>query len=1082
MFNLKKILCVSALVAASVAVHAQTTPLWLRSSSISPDGEKIAFSYQGDIFIVSAKGGQAVQLTSNSAYDSEPLWSADGKRIVFSSYRELSKDIFVISADGGEPKRLTFYAGSETPLAVLRDGTVLFSSNFGSDGVYDGFPGDGELYKVSIDGGKSTLVTSLPISNISVNASGTVLYEDYKGYEDNFRKHHTSSVTRDVWLCESDGGFGIGADSKFTQLSTFKGENRNPIFASDGVHYYYLSEQSGTFNVWKASIREIGKTPQQITAFSLHPVRNLSISADNTLCFSFNGELYTVREGEQPTKLAVTLAKDSQDREKIERSLRGGASDIAISPNGKEVAIVAHGDVFVTSIDYSSTRRITNTPGRERGVSFSEDGRELYYGAERDGCWGIYKTFLTEKNDKYFTYSVKMKEELVSVKGVTCSQPAVSPDGKKLAFLRDRTEIVVKDLKSGKEKSVLDKNANYSYQDGDQSFEWSPDSHYLLSGYQANGGWNNADVALIDVETGAVTDLTRSGYSDGGFRWAMKGKAMTWTSDKYGYRSHGSWGAEDDIYAMFFDAKAYFEFTRNEEEDELDKLLKSEKELKKEEKKEAKDSVKAEKNKMEKLVLDLESRDDRIVRLTRSSGRLGDHYLTDDGKKLYYVQRLESSSDLCMLDVKKGNIKVITKNVYGSFYPDRDGKYFFVLSGSGISRIDVNSGSSKSLSFTAEYDYLPAAEREYIFHHAWKQVKEKFYDENIHGIDWDGFRDNYAQFLPHIKNNFDFRDLLSEMLGELNASHTGARYYYRGGQNTAHFGVIFDPQYTGKGLRIKEVLPGSCLTLVDPEIKAGDVIEAIDGVEIGARESVWDPLANKAGKNLLLAVNKGGNKTVNLRVKSTFTDQNQLYTRWVRQREEMVRKLSGGRVGYVHVKGMDSESFREVYSKALGKYRTCEALIVDTRHNGGGWLHDDLATFLSGKGYIDFVPRGQYIGTEPYSKWLKPSCVLVCEDNYSDASGFPFVYRELGLGKLIGAPVPGTMTAVWWETQIDNSLIFGIPEVTSISRRDGSVLENQQLEPDILVYNDPASSLRGEDKQLQAAVREMLRTVEEQKK
>ena len=176
---------------------------------------------------------------------------------------------------------------------------------------------------------------------------------------------------------------------------------------------------------------------------------------------------------------------------------------------------------------------------------------------------------------------------------------------------------------------------------------------------------------------------------------------------------------------------------------------------------------------------------------------------------------------------------------------------------------------------------------------------------------------------------------------------------------------------------------------------------------------------------------------------------------------------------------MKSDSFREVYSNALGKYRTCDALIVDTRHNGGGWLHDDLATFLSGKPYIDFKPRGQYIGTEPYSKWNKPSCVLICEDDYSDASGFPYIYRELGIGKLIGAPVPGTMTAVWWENQIDPTIVFGIPEVTSVSRRDGSVLENQQIEPDILVVNDPASILRGEDRQIEAAVAELLKQIEQ---
>ena len=196
----------------------------------------------------------------------------------------------------------------------------------------------------------------------------------------------------------------------------------------------------------------------------------------------------------------------------------------------------------------------------------------------------------------------------------------------------------------------------------------------------------------------------------------------------------------------------------------------------------------------------------------------------------------------------------------------------------------------------------------------------------------------------------------------------------------------------------------------------------------------------------------------------------------------MVETLSGGKVGYVHVEGMNSPSFREVYSKALGKYRGCEALIVDTRHNGGGWLHDDLATFLSGKAYIEFRPRGQYIGTEPFSKWTKPSCVLIGEDNYSDACGFPYVYKTLGIGKLIGAPVPGTMTAVWWETQIDPTLIFGIPQVTSWGLAEGRPLENLQIEPDILVYNTPESMLEGKDLQLEAAVKEMLEQINADKK
>ena len=793
------------------------------------------------------------------------------------------------------------------------------------------------------------------------------------------------------------------------------------------------------------------------------------------MLFSYNGDLYTLREGQEPRKLDITLTKDKTVKDKIRRSVSFGATDIAISSNGKEVALESRGDIFVTSIDQKTTRRITCTPERERGVSFSADGRELYYAAERDGHWGIWKTSLTDKKDKYFTFTFDFKEEKVTPDGVTCTNPVVSPDGKYLAYFKDRIDIVVREIKSGKERTVL-QNALYSYQDGDLDFQWSPDSRYLLSKYEADGGWNNTDVALIEVETAKVTNLTRSGYSDGNFRWALGGKAMTWTSDKAGYRSHGSWGAEKDIYIMFFDGEAYYKFTRDKEDEEIEKLLKEDD--KKAQKKEAKDSVKAEKGKVDKLVLDLDNRDDRIIRLTGVSARMGDHFLSPDGTKLLFVQRLERGYDLCQIDIKSRSVKVLEKGVSGSFYPSPDGKSLYMLSSLSIKKIDPNTGRSTSISFSDEYDYYPAAEREYILAHAWKQVKEKFYDETIHGIDWDGFYANYKQFLPYIDNNYDFRELLSEMLGELNASHTGARYRTLGtGVGAGHLGVLYDTAYDGPGLKIREILPGSCLALVKPDLKEGDLITSVDGVEIQPGTPWYEALSYKNGKKTVLGL-RCGKKDETVTVKPVSSDAAGLYKRWIRRNEQLVEKLSGGRIGYVHVKGMDSDSFREVYSKALGRYRTCDALIVDTRHNGGGWLHDDLATFLSGQAYIDFKPRGQYIGTEPYSKWNKPSCVLIGEDNYSDASGFPYIYKQLGIGKLIGAPVPGTMTAVWWETQIDPTLIFGIPEVTSVSRSDGSVLENQEIEPDILVLNDPASVLRGEDKQIETAVSTLLKQIE----
>ena len=1066
---------IAALTVATAMASAQETPLWLRSNSISPDGKEIAFTYKGNIYIVDADGGQARQITTNPAYDTTPIWTPDGQNIVFCSTREKSKDVFMIPAKGGRPVRITTHPHNETPVAILNDGTILFSAAIEQDTEYGNFPGDAQLYAVSQNGGRPQRVTSLPIKNMSINKDGEIIYEDYKGYEDPFRKHHTSSVTRDIWLYTPEPGqeeFAITGEGTFKKISDFVGEDRNPVFAPDGDTFYYLSEKDGTFNIYRSSISSPEKS-EQVTFHKDNPVRYLSISASGDLCYSQDGELYIIRKGKEPQKVEIAMITDEVERPIEYRNLSSGVTRMAVSPNEKELAITVRGDVYVTSADHRTTRRITNTPQQERGLSFSKDGRTIYYAAERNGHWGIWETSLTDKEDKYFTYSVKMEEKQVTPAGETCFQPQVSPDGEWLAYLKNRTGISIMNIKSGKEKDLLPCDVNYSYSDGDQSYEWAPDSRHILCNYQKNGGWNNEDVAVIDIETGEITNLTESGYSDGNFKWALKGKAMTWSSDRGGYRSHGSWGAENDVYIMFFDRKEYTDFTKDKEDRELEDLLKDEKE----QKKEKKDSLKEEK-KPAKLALDLEDRHDMIVKLTPFAGRLGDHYLTQDGKKLYYMVRLEKSMDLCVMDMEDRSIKVVSKGVYGSLYPTADDKYMYLLSGSGVSRISTATGAKESISFNGDFEYKPAQEREYIFNHIWKQVEEKFYVADIHGVDWKKYKETYTKFLPHIDNNFDFQELLSEMLGELNGSHTGARYYYRPEFSMANLGVFFDDGYEGDGLKIKEVIKGGALYVQAPEVKAGDIIEAIDGQKISAGLDWYRLFQRKAGQKVVLTVSKGGKSPQDIYVKTATGDSRQLYRRWVEQRAEMVRELSGGRVGYVHVEGMDSESFRRVFSEMLGKYRTCEAIIVDTRHNGGGWLHDDLVTLLSGKEYVRFEPRGQYIGSDPFTKWTKPSCVLIGEDNYSDACGFPYAYKTLGLGKLIGAPVPGTMTAVWWETQIDPTLVFGIPQVGVTAVKEGRYIENMQIEPDILVYNDPASVLRGEDKQLERAVEEMLKEID----
>ena len=1069
-----------AVLAYSLSTTAQTDPLWMRYSAISPDGQTIAFSYKGDIFTVDANGGSAHQLTSNAAYDTQPVWSPDGKEIAFASSREGSMDIYVMGCDGGAPKRLTTDSGDEYPMAFRDNGHILFEANIMPTAksiifANRSFP---QVYEVSTAGGRSHLFSAITMKDININANGDILYHDQKGYEDNFRKHHQSPITRDIWLYRQ---------GKFSRLTNFKGEDRTPVWSSDGKSYYYLSEEDSTFNVYKRNLDGSGEV--QLTHYKGNPVRFLTSSRDGLLCYGYNGEIYTLREGQQPKKIQISVTADRNDIDLDRQVKTAGATEIKVSPNGKEIAFVMHGDVYVTSVDYKTTKQITDTPEQERSIDFAPDGRSIVYASERNGLWQIYTTKLKNASDKNFTYASDLTEERIVTSDKTSLQPRFSPDGKSIAFLEDRGTLRVVDVKSHAVRTVMDGKYIFSYSDGDVWYEWSPDSRWLLSSYIGIGGWNNQDIALVNASgNGEIHDLTQSGYNDGNGKWVLGGKAMIFESDRAGYRSHGSWGAEDDIYIMFFDLDAYEHFRMSKEEKEL--AENAEKDKKKEEaekedkqsKKKKDDKKKGDKKSEEvkPLQFDLDNCRDRIIRLTVNSSHLGDAVLSPKGDTLYYQASFEGGYDLWRHNLREDKTEIVLKDIgNGSLLADKDFKNLFVCTPKAIKKVDLSKGTSTDVNYEARFNYRPYQERKYIFDHIWQQVKDKFYDPNLHGVDWEGYRKTYERFLPYINNSYDFRDMLSEMLGELNASHTGARFYPDGAQlKTACLGIFIDDKYDGDGLKIEEVIKRGPFAMKNTGVTAGCIIEKIDGEKILKDSDYNYMLDGKAGKPVRISVyNPSDKKRFDITIKAISKgDQDALlYKRWVDHNRELVKRLSNGRIAYVHVEAMDSKSFRTVYSELLSdENRQKDAVIVDERHNGGGWLHDDLCTLLSGKEYQKFIPHGKYVGYDPYNKWVKPSCVMMCEDDYSNGHGFPWVYKELGIGKLIGAPVAGTMTAVWWETLIDRSMIFGIPQVGCQDMR-GRFGENNQLNPDIEVFNTPEDYLNGNDRQLETAVKEMMK-------
>jgi Tol biopolymer transport system component len=1074
-------LCIVAWLAAAAA---QTPPpLWLRYPAISPDGRTLLFEYKGDIWSVPAAGGNAVPLTLSESYEFAPVWSHDGQSVAFASDRYGSFDVFVMPASGGEAKRLTYHSAREVPSSFTADDTaVLFSGARQDLATHVQFPTGGmtELYSVPAGGGRVSLVLTTPALDATVSSKGdTIIFHDYKGYESDWRKHHTSAVTRDIWVYDT-------VARKYDKVSPFAGEDRNPVFDANDNDFYYLSEQSGSFNVYKSSLRD----PRQsvaVTRFTTHPVRFLTRARTGTLAFSYDGELYTLAPGAQPQKVAVRIAADG--RNSIERFLPidGGMTEAKLSPNGKEFVFVFRGEIFVSSIDGKFVKRITNTPWQERTASFSPDGRSLVFAAEKDNNWNVYTMSLTRASEPYFFASTVAKEDAVVATPAEEFQPAFSPDGKEIAYLENRQTLKVYNLQSRQSRTVLPGDLNYSYSDGDQYYAWSPDSRWLLVQFAPKERMFAPEVGIVAADgKSEVRNLTASGYDDATPKWAVDGKMMIWGTTRDGALSQGGGAVSGDVYGMYF-TKAFFDRARLSKEEFA--LIKEREEK---EKKDAEAQSKAgaaattasspAAEPTAPIAIDWDGLTDRKQRLTINTSAASDWVLSKDGEKLYYLTSFEKGNDLWVSEVRTREAKLFNKlgANHSAMELSPDGKFLFVLADGRAVKVDTESGKSEPIGIATEMVLDYAAEKAYIFDHSWRQFKQKLIFPDLQKVDWDAYYTAYRKFLPHINNNWDLAEMLSEMLGEMNVSHTGASYRpaSTSGDATASLGLLFDYDYRGEGLRIAEVVQGGPVDLAASTTRAGHVVEAIDGTRIDASSDFYRLLNRKAGKFTLLSVyDPASNRRWEETVKPVGGgDEGELlYKRWVRQRRAEVDRLSGGRIGYVHVRSMNDASMRVVFEEALGLNIAKEAIVVDTRFNGGGNIHEQLSDFLSGKKYFDVVPHGQYVGSEPFDKWIKPSIVLVGESNYSDAHLFPLAYKAKHLGLLVGMPVPGTGTFVWWENQIDPTIRFGIP-MGCWRSLDGKCGENNQTEPDILVANEPAAMAAGRDQQLEAAVRELLKT------
>ncbi|MDE6279864.1 MAG: peptidase S41 [Paramuribaculum sp.] len=1064
----------AAIVAAGTTAASAITPLWLRDVKLSPDGKEIAFTYKGDIYKVPVSGGSAVRLTSQPSYESRPIWSPDSRKIAFASDREGGSDIFIMPSNGGSATRLTYNSVRETPQAFTPDGkNVVFTANIQAPASSVWFPSNvnTQLYEVSAEGGRPRQILALPVNNVSYKGDkGAFLYEDVKGSEDEWRKHHVSSVTRDIWLYDP-------ATSTHTNLTDHAGEDRDAVASPSGDRIYFLSERDGgSMNVYSFDPASPAVIRRE-TNFKTHPVRFLSVAPDNTLVFTYNGEIYTKAPQGQPRKVAIDVIPD--DNNSISKISFSSPSKVVASPDGKQIAFINRGEVFVGSPDYSTVKQVTHTPEGECDLVWGKDSRELYYVSERDGRFNIWRASIVRDEDPNFANATLVKEERIFDNDRhERTNPQLSPDGKKLAYVEDRNNLMVYDLDSKKSKKLTNATTTTSRAHG-FNVEWSPDSKWLLLEACDYRHEPYTDIVIINAENGDFHKITASGYFDESPHWVMDGNAVIFLSERYGMRNHASWGSEYDVMIAFMNQDAYDKFRLSEEDYSLLKEVEKQQAKKKDDKKEG-DKEKADKEDEKLIVIETEGLGDRIIRLTPNSSSISDAMVSKDGKSLYYLSSTERGYDLWKKNLRKGDVKMVSKlnGPAAAMQLLNHGEIY--LLDSPVSKHAPSSDKLHTLSFKGTMDLDREAERNYMLEYVRREARERFYVPDMGGVDWEAYVDNYARFMPHISNNYDFQELLSELLGELNVSHSGGRYGGTAARRaTASLGLLYDMTYQGPGLKVNEAIAKGPFDRATTALVKGSVITAINGNTLTDNSDPLVLLNDMAGKKTLVAfTNPDGSKheEVVLPV-SISTMSSLLYDRWVKAREKDVEQWSKGRLGYVHIAAMSDPSFRNIYSKILGEYVGKDGIVIDTRWNGGGRMHEDIEVMFSGDKYLTQEVHGRKSGDMPSRRWNKPSIMVIGEANYSNAHGTPWVYSHQGLGKLVGMPVPGTMSSVNWITMQDPSMIFGVP-VIGFKTAEGNYLENTQLEPDVKVALDKVKSVEGVDNQLKKAVETLLNDID----
>ena len=1080
---------------------------------------KVAFSYLGDIWVANEDGTATQRLTDNKARDVYPRFSPDGKWLAFSSNRDGNYDVYVVAAEGGRPKQLTWHTANDTVVGWTPDGkNIVFNSVRGRGA----FPSVATLWEVPLEGGMEQPLPTDWGSFASYSQDGArMAFTRHPAVWS--RQHYRGAYAADLWVMDVRA---TDVTKKFTKLgdADYKGNYLWPMYGRGEIYFVadrVADEKTVKFagaevmksvnNIWKIS--EKGGAPVQVTHHTSGNLYFPSISADGrTIVYEENFGLWKLDTATgKSTEIRISVKSDEKESETRLRTIRGEADAFDLSPSNKRVALASHGEIFTAATEKGEVQRVTETFWREQDPRWSPNGKWIAFVSDRTGRQEVWLSDEMGKTQK-------------KLSDADCDKSAItwSPDSKTLLWSGSDHELRRVDVDSGKTDVMVKSDVGAV-----ATPQFSPDGKWIS--YSKQDRLTRPHVYVRQLETGTETMIGGDDF--------LQSSGAKWTADGKKLLLLGGVGVPS-MAALNRTTLQLYSVALTRIDKGPDEGVDSEAQAEALEVAPrrgpggapAKVDVKIEFDGLDRRIKQLTSMagsvtnvvpapDSRTYAFTSAGG--GEqgagggpaiYTIVEDGTRLTRLSTAAAPDPSAPVAPQGGG------GFGGQSEPQwsKDSRNLYYLQARGIYSIAVpaapagDTGAAaggaagggrgggrgaaapltatavpaagaapRRVNFTAHMEINASDERRQVFEEAWRVMKYRFYDAKMHGVNWSMAKDKYESLLPHVADVEELHDVIMEMIGELNASHTGIS----GGDvepgrevaQTNYPGFDLEPDGAGN-FKVGWIYRKGPADHEYVKIAKGNFIVAVNGKELKAGDNYWRLFNLLPGSRFEFLVNSApkleGAWTVDLQPLTAVAQGNLEYERWVDARRTSVRELSKGDIGYLHIRAMDAPSLAR-FQRDLVENLDKKALIIDQRFNGGGGIDQELLAILAQRTrYESYQGRDSVVLNRPGSAFFGPMAVLQNERSASDAEMFPEGFRALGLGKVIGTNTMGAVIGTGSFTLLDGSALrtpgFGV------FGAKGQNLENYGVPPDVWVDNGPADFLTGHDRQVEKAV-EVLR-------